>query len=82
VEEEVARTDGGTSVIEANKGDSSMKGVPQVDSNVMHQVVDTDWERHKMGAGGGRLQEDIDKDCEEEVDFFVLLALGGVGLLL
>jgi hypothetical protein len=61
VEEEVARTDGGTSVIETHKGHSGVKGMPQVNSNHGHQVVDADWERRKTGAGGGRLLEDLNK---------------------
>jgi hypothetical protein len=81
VEEKVARADGGTSVIEAHKGDSSVKGMPKVNGNGRHQVVDTDWERRKMGDGGGGLLEDLGKDCEE-ADFLVLPASGGIDPLL
>jgi hypothetical protein len=44
-------------------------GMPQVDSNGGHQVVDMDWERRKTGADGGGLLEDLDKDCEEADSF-------------
>jgi hypothetical protein len=73
VEEEVARTDGGTSVIETHKGHSDVKGMSQVNSNCGHQVVDADWERRKTGAGGGRLLEDLDKDCAEADSFTTVI---------
>ena len=69
MEEEVARTDGGTSIIETHKGHSDVKGMPQVNSKCGHQVVDANWERRKTGAGGGGRLEDLDKDCAEADSF-------------
>jgi hypothetical protein len=50
VEEQIPGADGGTSVIEADKGDSGINLCAQVKGNGGHHVVDMDWEWRKTGA--------------------------------